>query len=202
MISRRQLLAALTTLPAGWQARGTQEDTFPFKRDVMPLKPKEAVFPPVSYRPSFLHPNGTQVMLASSKGDLVLWDWRTGKPGATWPGHGKASTGDLPLPPCRGLNPAGGAFSSDGRHWVWNLIEGNDGGRDCSTHACGATGRYRALEWGIGFQIDPTRPWLHFLWEDPLGKPREVELRRLDLPSGEARTRGKLRTRMVPAFNE
>lgn len=186
MLSRRQVLTFLAALGLPLRLRGQGPSAgpgFPFAKDLVPLKPGEARFPKGGYLPSFLHPNGTWVMLSSNTGAQVLWDWRKGVPVVAWGGAGSASRGDLPEEPCGNEVPRLGAFAPGGGHWIfqWSWSGGDDGWKTMVLQADGVT---QTIEpWMEGWlQVDLLRPRVHF------GVPAEGGagwfVRSLDLGSG------------------
>lgn len=121
MIStRRRFLGWLAALPlVGRRAIANKSaqsrKAFPFLDRYNPITPGSVVFKPVSYVPSFLHPNGRWVALSNPEGGLELWDWRRGEPVRSISGD---SVSDELAPPCGGEGFVSGLFSENGMAWI------------------------------------------------------------------------------------
>lgn len=104
------------------------ETDFPFLDHYQPFKQGEVAFQAVNHTPSFLHPNGQWVAMPKSTGGFELWDWLDGIPIRSM---GGSHRGEKPREHCENSAWHPGAFSKDGKTWVWgHSWSGGDSGNE------------------------------------------------------------------------
>ena len=179
-------------IPESWKSQAgsmpwPSGEPFPCLDYFEPYPAGQPVFERGSQEPSFLHPNGSWVVLPESSGGFEVWDWRQGVPVQSIGGLHRS---EHILYPCGEDDLIPGCFAAGGQTWLHGRVwRGGDDGQALMGTGLDGSGTWNQSS-PMTISVDPQRAVIHMAgW---LGDGSEEGIFELDTESGELKRLGAL----------